>query len=204
MAVTNGYTTTQTLAETLGINDTEDDFRLEAAINAASRQIDAHCGRRFWQDSEVKTRVYRAQDRMYVTVDDISTTAGLVVKLDEDDDGVYEITLTETTDFVLLPFNAADEVPAWPYSEVRLVDNYMFPLYQSGRPTLEVTARFGWPAVPDDVTQACIIQARNQFKAPSGTLTGYQLSVETGVAVRTPTMDPMAMALLQPYRKVLT
>jgi hypothetical protein len=46
MPVTNGYTDVALLASFLDINDGDEDVELEAAINAASRQIDAHCGRR--------------------------------------------------------------------------------------------------------------------------------------------------------------
>jgi hypothetical protein len=34
-----------------------------------------------------------------------------------------------------------------------------------GRPTVQVTAKFGWPAVPDDVTKACLVQAGQLHKA---------------------------------------
>ena len=82
MTLTNCYATQAQLAEVLGIDDLDDDDRMDAAINAASRQIDAHCGRRFWQDGTVVTRTYHAEDEYYVEVDDISTTTGLIVKTD--------------------------------------------------------------------------------------------------------------------------
>lgn len=203
MTVTNGYTDIPTLTNVLGINDGDDDIRLTAAINAASRQIDAHCGRRFWQDADVKVRQYRPEESRFALVDDISTVTGLIVAIDDDDDGTFETELTITEQFVLGPYNALDDVPVRPYCEIHLVDGDVFP-QSFARPSLQVTARFGWVAVPDDVAQACVIQAKNMFKAPSGTFTGYQLSVESGVAVRTPSIDPMAAALLEPYRKVLT
>ncbi len=203
MTITNGYTDIATLTNVLGINDGDDDVRLAAAINAASRQIDAHCGRRFWQDSEVKMRQYRPEESRFAIVDDISTTVGLIVAIDDDDDGTFETEYTITTQFVLGPYNAFDEVPMRPYFEIHLVDGDVFPR-SFARPSLQVTARFGWADIPDDVTQACLIQSKNMFKAPSGTFTGYQLSVESGVAVRTPSIDPMAAALLEPYRKAFT
>lgn len=199
MAVTNGYVATRTLAEELGIADEEDDPRLEAAIASASRQIDAHCGRRFWQDATVVARTYYAVDRTWLPVDDISTVTGLIVKIDEDDDGVYETTLTQTTDFLLGPANAALETPVRPYEEITLVDNYYWP--QTRRPGVQVTAKFGWPAIPDDVVTACTIQAKNLYKVTgAGVFGSMQLSVD-GIPMRIPGLDYVARALLESFRR---
>jgi hypothetical protein len=149
----------------------------------------------------VADRQYRPVDYRCIAVDDISTTTGLVVKLDEDDDGVFETTLTITTDFILEPFNAADEVPVWPYDAIRLVSGYNYPCLASGRPSVQVSAKFGWPAVPDDIAEACRIQAKNLYKATSGAFQGFQVSAETGAVMRTPGLDYVAMALLEQYRK---
>lgn len=200
--VINGYTDVLTLATFIGVDDADLDTELTAAINAASRQIDAHCGRRFWQDSEVKTRQFYADDYYCVDVDDISTTTGLVVKIDTGDDGTFSTTLTETTDFILHPLNAADETPVWPYDSIVMTDTYTFPM-NSRRPGVQVTAQFGWPAIPDDVTQACLIQSKNLYKAASGTFSGFQLSSEAGIVMRTPGLDGVAAALLERYRKGL-
>ena len=201
MSITNGYITLGSLADEMGIADAEDDTRLEAAIASASRQIDAHCGRRFWQDSAVVARTYAATNRTMLMVDDISTRTGLVVKIDDDDDGVYETTLTETTDFLLAPLNALLEVPARPFEELVLVDNYYWPQWR--RPGVEVTAKFGWPAIPDDVATACTIQAKNLYKVTgSGVFGSMQLSVD-GIPMRIPGLDYVAKALLEPYRKVV-
>lgn len=199
MAITNGYTSAQALSDELGITDFDDAPRLEAAISTASRQIDAHCGRRFWQDTEVVTRTYAASDRRRLAVDDISTTDGLVVVIDDDDDGTYETTLTETTDFILGPLNALLEVPARPYEEIMLVDNYQWPTYL--RPGVQVTAKFGWPAVPEDVVTACTIQAKNLYKVTgAGVFGSMQLSVD-GIPMRIPGLDYVAKALLENFRR---
>lgn len=199
--ITNGYITAQSLADELGIIDTDDDSRLEAAISSASRQIDAHCGRRFWQDSEVVARTYAAGDAVKLCTDDISTATGLIVAIDDDDDGVYETELTITTDFVLGPLNAALESPVRPFDEIHLVDNYRWPMMR--RPGVQVTAKFGWPAIPDDVVTACTIQAKNLYKTTGGGIFGsMQLSVD-GVPMRIPGLDYVAKALLENFRKVV-
>jgi len=129
MAITNGYCTLDELKPELRIPvllDTTDDTRLEVAIAAASRQIDAHCGRFFWRDATVHTREFYANEYRRCEVDDISTVTGLIVQVDDDDDGVFETTLTQSTDFILRPLNAFDRNPVWPYDEIVLVRDISF------------------------------------------------------------------------------
>jgi hypothetical protein len=204
VTITNGYASLAALKAELTIQDSDDDIRLEAAINAASRQIDGWCGRRFWQDGSVVAREFYPDDYRTVCPGDISTKTGLVVKVDTGDDGLFATTLTIDTHFLVRPLNAADEVPVWPYTEIVLTDDTSTWFVQSGsgRPNVQVTAKFGWPAVPDDVTQACLIQAKNLYKATSGTYSGFQLSVDAGAVMRTPGMDGVAGMLLERYRKV--
>ena len=153
------------------VSDTDDDAKIERSVEAASRQIDGWCGRRFWQDASVATREFFADDARCCYVDDISTTTGLVVKIDDDADGTFETTVTISTDFILLPLTAEDEYdPDWPYSEIRLVDNYSFPRPSNGRPGVQVVAKFGWAAVPNDIEKACIIQSEMLFKAKDAPL----------------------------------
>jgi hypothetical protein len=205
MAITNGYCTLAELKPELRIPsaDTDDDTRLEVAIAAASRQIDAHCGRFFWREAGTHTREFYANDHRRCEVDDISTVTGLVVQVDDDDDGVFETTLTISTDFILRPLNAADHVPVLPYNEIVLVDaiNGNFPMSQSGRPGVRVTARFGWPAVPDDVKKACLVQSAMLFKSADAVF-GVTEFANAGAALRVGrTINPIAAALLEPYCK---
>jgi hypothetical protein len=64
MAITNGYATLDQFKAQMRItvNDLVDDARMELSIAAASRQIDAHCGRRFWQDATVVDRQFYADN----------------------------------------------------------------------------------------------------------------------------------------------
>jgi hypothetical protein len=206
MAITNGYCTLAELKPELRMPvllDTEDDTRLEVAIAAASRQIDAHCGRFFWREAGTHTREFYANDHRRCEVNDISTVTGLVVQVDDDDDGVFETTLTISTDFILRPLNAADHVPVLPYDEIVLVDaiNGNFPMSQSGRPGVRVTARFGWPAIPDDVKKACLVQSAMLFKSADAVF-GVTEFANAGAALRVGrTINPIAAALLEPYCK---
>jgi hypothetical protein len=202
VALTNAYTDVDTFMEWthLGNPQRPDLRKMEAAINGAARQIDKHTGwpHGFWQDSAVVTREFYADDPSCLYVPHgISTTTGLIVKTDNDDDGTFETTLTISTDFLLLPVNAADQSPVEPYTEIRLVDyaSVGFPLYSSGRPGVQVTAKFGWPAVPTAVENACLIQAETLFKASaSGTI-----QFGDGFSARVPWMNPSASALLEGF-----
>ena len=198
MTVTNAYATLEELMLVLGVRDTVDDTKATIALNGASRQIDAHCGRRFWQDSTVKVRTFRADDSTCCTVDDISTTTGLIVKIDDGYTGAFATTLTLTTHYVLEPLNAAAETPVWPYTEIVIVDGTGGYFPTSARPGVQVTAKFGWPAVPDDVKEACLIQAHMLFKAGDAALGGVQLGVD-GNAFSVGEMHRTARGLLERY-----
>lgn len=165
------------------------------------------CGWRFWQDSSVATREfyaldYRCCDLLFQPESTdgagISTTTGLVVKIDEDGDGTFETTLTISTDFILKPLNAADRVPVWPYTEIYLADNYRFPCLSNGRPGVQVTAKFGWPAVPDDVTTATLMLAADLHKSKD---TQFGVAGTNDYGFVRMSKNNLAMALLAPYMK---
>ncbi len=205
MTVTSGYSTLTQVKSVAQVRGAEDDETIELAINAASRMIDAYCGWRFWQDPTVVARTFEVEDEdeLYFAYepagDGISTATGLIVKLDNDGDGVFEQTLTIGTDFVLKPFNALARYPAWPYTELVLINSVVFPSLVDDRPGVQVTAKWGFPAVPDDVTSACVLLARDLYKemksAPFGIADfGGDGPIRVG-AHRT------ARMLLDPYRK---
>lgn len=204
MTVTNGYCTRNDVEADLGLapNDPISAAKIDAAINAACRQIDGYTGRRFWQDANVQSMQYYADNPMECATDDISTVTGLVVKVDTGDDGTFATTLTQTTNFLLLPINASRRTPVWPWDSLRIVDAGVswFPTSASGRPGVQVTAKFGWPAVPDDVRKASIIQAVQLYRAGDAVFGGLSFGDGAFIRVRD-TLNPMAAALVEPYCK---
>lgn len=174
MAIVNGYCTDADLRaqfEDVGTNLSA--ALVERAINASSRAIDRHCHRRFWMDSAVATRTYIVPAADCAYVDDIATRTGLIVKTGTD--GVnFPTTLTAGTDFILEPRNADQYASAsfgayafWLIRPTQTGRLYVDPY----RPTLSVTARHGWSAVPDDVAEACVLKAAALLKrkdAPFG------------------------------------
>lgn len=176
MAITNGYCTQNELKGFVGIptSDSEDDNLLDDAVNAASRQIDAYCGRVFYGDANATARKYFATDQYRLQVEDFYTTAGLVVKYDDNDDGTFETTVS-ATDYQTLPINSvAGGIVTTPFYIIELIASSanQWPIdYSSNRATVEITAKWGWSAVPEQIRQATQMLASELFamrNAPLG------------------------------------
>ena len=177
MAITNGYATLTQIKNYLSISDSTDNDLLEDLIESASRSIDRIANRRFYADSTASARRYRAYSDVFVYTDDISTTTSLVVAIDENGNGTYSKTLTLDTDFIMDPLTAS--ALGRPFTQLTMVSNTeswpIFPgLTQNGlRPGVQVTARWGWPSVPDDITVATLTLTADLYKrkdAPGGVL----------------------------------
>jgi len=176
MAITNGYCTQNQLKAFVGIptSDSQDNDLLDDAVNAASRQIDAFCGRQFYQDGSTSARKFFTDDLYRLRVDDISTTTGLVVKYDDDDDGVYEETVS-SSDYQVLPINGVvGGIQGNPFYIIELISdgNHEWPLdYSSNRPRAEITAKWGYASTPEQIRQATLMLASELFamrNAPLG------------------------------------
>lgn len=192
----NEYATLASLKARLGIEsgDISRDDLLNQALAAASRGIDRTTGRRFWLDPSTVQRTYTGHGRVVcdddgetLLVDDIGSTTGLVVETGSGS------TWTAVTDYETSPDNAL--LDGRPITGLRADGDWG--LYAGIRTRVRVTARFGWPAVPDDVVEATLIQAARLYKrkdSPEG-VTG---SAEWGV-VRLSRRDPDVYALIEPF-----
>lgn len=165
MAWAPDYITLAQLHAQLRVNDVVDDTAMGVAITAASRAIDYECNRQFGVTTAL-ARVYTADPCLEMeafqalAIDDVQTTTSLVVKTDLDDDGVYETTLTLGTDFVLWPPNAAGDGKPWTHLVMLPRSSTYLPWTARG---IQITALWGWTAVPGVVTQATQIQAARFF-----------------------------------------
>ncbi len=175
---------------------------LDGAIVAAENQIDTLCGRYFTDDGTVSSRDYFANDPWCVNVDDFSTTTGLVIKTDTGYDGTFARTLT-VADYFVEPVNGRRNSETVPYNRISAVGTnsqfgFLFPpvVSYARRPTIRVTAQWGWASIPDGVTQATKVLAAELFKlsdAPLGVAGFGEFGV---VRVRE---NPKVRALLLPY-----
>jgi hypothetical protein len=196
------YATLTELKGFVGIPDadTGDNTTLQLALDSASLQVDQFCDRVFTADSVATTRLYAVQRTDQLEVDPISTTTGLVVKTDDNADGVFETTWTADTDFRLEPINAAAFGEPW--TRLVVLGTRWFPKIQY-RPGVQVTAKFGWPGgtAPAAVKEACLIQASRLWKRKDAPF-GVAGSVEFGSEMRLlAKLDPDVESLLRPFRR---
>lgn len=205
MALIRDYATIDELKDYRRITsgDTLDDVTLQVAVTAASRAIDTYCDRHFGQDDapvarlyswsgqylEVQTPDYRvgytlntpstwAGRLVTLEIDDVATVTGLTVTTDSDGDGTYETTLVINTDFRLWPLNALADSDV--YTRLVLPQGAVFPWSIAG---VKVTASFGWLAVPDEIHEACLLQA-NRLCGRRDSWSGVAGSPELGNELR--------------------
>lgn len=199
MTITNGYCTQAQFNSWVGLDDDYDEAASHIAINAASRNIDEYCHRRFYSDDAVSTLTYQATDPYRLIVQDFQTLTGLIVATDDGDTGSYSTTWTINTDFVACLWR--DELTGSPYAEIEAVGGRCFPTGGRRSRRVSVTSRAHWAAVPPDVTLASLIESSQMFRrkdSPDGIAGGEGFG-----AVRISRFqDPTVAKLLNPLVKV--
>lgn len=190
------YTTSSAVKTLLGIADSTWDTDIGRAVTTASVAIDAFCNRSFSQDGSATAKVFRPQTWETCPVVDISTTTGLVVKTDDDDDGVFETTWS-STDYELEPLNGLNGPLVWPYTRVRAVGDRVFPM-GTRRSPVQVTARWGWAAIPSPVVQSALHLTVDLWKRKDATW-GLVGSNEFGAVRISQNLYSQVAGLLAPY-----
>jgi hypothetical protein len=166
------------------------------ALEAASRSVDRYCGRQFGVVGAAAARLYTAEWNYAKTaceamIDDVMTTTSMVV---EDNDAVVA-----AADYQLLPLNAAGNGRPW--THIRFGSGSSIEFGQ-----IEITALWGWTAVPDTVKNATLMQASRYFKrkdAPFGVLGAPEFGSEAGAnaARLMARIDPDVAVMLNDYRR---
>lgn len=194
MAITNGYATLSQLKASLRITDSVDDALLELAIEAASREIDSATERQFFPTNA--TRIYTPRDSYVVEIDDLTTLTTL--KTSSAADGTFDITWT-ASDYQLEPLNGLTGGITVPYTQIRAVGDYTFPI-EGGEATVQVVGSFGFATAPTAIKQATVLLASRIFKRNDSPL-GVAGFGDLGV-VRVSRLDPDVDAMIAPYKKV--
>jgi hypothetical protein len=202
MAISNGYATLADVKLAARITDTIDDQLLELAIESASREIDSYTERVFFSSSP-STRIFVPRDSTVCETDDIVSLT--TVKISTAADGVFNQTLA-ATDFQLEPLNGIAGGITTPFTQVRAVGDFFFPVYQpreipSNRATVEITGVFGFGSIPIAIKQATVLaslRAYKRYESPTGVL-GFS---DTGVVRVGMRLDPDVQRLVEPYRKL--
>jgi len=189
------YVALSELKSALGITGSTDDDFLNLAIDSAEESIDDLCGRVFTAAGSASARTYRAQPYLVVT-DDVSTLTGLVVKTDTNGDGTFDTTWA-SSDYQVEPLNNLTKGRS--VNNLRAVGSYTFPVYGDGLASVEVTADWGWPAVPDSIKQSALMLAARLYSrkaSPMGVI-----GVGDFGPVRVSRSDPDIAHLLMDYRR---
>lgn len=199
----NLYAEAADLKVRFGIGDSIDDTKVDKALNGASRGIDLHCQRVFYNTAGTATFISTdpyclKPAKTDVWVGDIVSVTTL--STDATGDGTFE-TAWSASDFQLWPVNATFGPEARPYTEIRAVGSKNFPVsYGRTRANrVQIAGTFGWPiAVPATVGEACLMLAAELFKmkdAPFG-VAGF---AEFGaVRIRE---NPKIATMLMPYQR---
>lgn len=204
MAAVNGYLTAAEVKAYLQIGDTDDDTEIDLAIGAASRAIDQWCGQRFWQDDTETTRYFTPDHHRVlrlmpaaIDVNAATLTSVTSVDLDRTGNGTFETSWTEGTEFFLAPRGAS--ASGRPYDSLKTLSAHCWPV---GVPdSVKVVGTFGWPDIPDEVKQACAIQASVFFQrstegaSPIVTMSGDTLPGGSRY------LDREVQLLLRPFRQ---
>jgi hypothetical protein len=142
---------------------TDKDERLQLAVDTASREVERFCRRQFNQASTATARVFYSKNPYFVKTDDFFTTTGLVIKTGDPLSGFSSE--LDAGSYYTEPLNGVvDGVPGWPFSRIR--GSFIRCYYH-----VEVTARWGWEAVPAAVRQSTLLIAEKMYKldmAPLG------------------------------------
>ena len=186
------YTSQALVKAYLGIpsSTSSENTAIDNAIAAADAEIDQITGRTFVVPSGATAKTFIPYDDYTLYVDDVAQLTGLVVKEDTSLDGTYDTTLTITTDYVVNGNNA-------PYRVIQRVDGDTWPRDRYGRPTVEVTAFYGYGmAVPDQIKQCSLVIAARLYQRRSSPL-GFQAGSVDVAFVRISRTDPEVIALLR-------
>jgi hypothetical protein len=192
MAIVNGYASLAQVKAALRLTDTVDDTLIENAIESASRRIDGYTSRWFYKTAQTPVQVYPATLYECGTLNDMATTS-VTVKIDSVGDGSYATTWTQGQQYQLEPLNAG--LSGKPYRRIVAINGFNFPVAVD-KPLVQVTAQWGWNAVPSDVTQACILLSMRQFARLNAAL-GVVGFADMAMQVRA--VDPDVRDLLNPY-----
>jgi hypothetical protein len=188
MAIGDPYVSRADFKAVLDITSTDEDDWIDVCIAAASKAIERRSGwPTFWKTSTVVTRTLDVTGRVVpvrssgwsynkiLLRDGIASAAGFLV--------------SGFSSPVLMPEDAiSDGTPA---DAIRLPAGAGF----GSDGTIRVTAVFGWPEVPADITWAAQMQANRLYRR-KGSPEGIAGSAEWGLT-RIPALDPDVLAILK-------
>lgn len=204
MSISNGYLTASEAQEYIGRQFADSTGVLGDIVTTASRAIDRHCGRHFYQVGTTEdpiARPFDSHDGYKVKLGPYNDLVSIVtLRSDDVGNGTYDRTWGAGT-YQLLPAGATTRSPyPEPFTTVMLLGGNTFQTtVPSGRRGLvEVTGVWGWPAVPIEVKQACRLLVHEFAKLQDAPF-GMMGSAEFGMSRIPPQKQRHVRELLAPY-----
>jgi hypothetical protein len=167
--------------------------RIVDAIPSAQAQIDSDTGRPSGFEPSTATRTFRSLGYGDVlTLPDF--TAITTLKVDDDDDGVFETTIAASG----YELGRMSDRVAWPYDSITLLDRN-WPYGGRRQYRVEIAGTWGWAAVPSPINQACSLMAARLAQRSKHALFGTESLGDVGAAMIR-NNDPDYLRLIGPYR----
>lgn len=207
IAVTNGhvYVGLDLIKQSLGysVGDTEDDNLLLSALVASSRAIEKYASnRRFYPDTSPVARVlqtWRAETSerwgRAILIPDLygeQDTVALAIWV-----GAEWQTL-DNANWELEPYDAPYLGRPWTKIFVPNWSAFPYDVFHTSR-KIQVTGTWGWPATPDEIVQATLLQTTRLFRrkdSPQGVMGDSQWGL-----IRVSSVDPDIQALLRDFKR---
>jgi hypothetical protein len=142
---------------------TADEAMLEAARLSGISTVKQITGRSFEKVTTATARKFVPTSQLHAWVHDIWSTTDLVVKTDEGGDGTFGTTWA-ASDYELHPLDGILQGETVPYFRLEAVGSRYFPVANQRTASLQVTAMWGWSAVPEPVRLAALILAASDEK----------------------------------------
>ena len=203
MAIDSAYATAVEYRSVISDTVTTDDVMILRHLTAVSRYLEREAGQFFTKDAAVVARLLRGSGSKCLRLDQegapgIATATGLVIEVDEDNDGVFtDETDLVVADLLLLPLNATKGAEPKPFTEVELTSRSRIGSFPSNV-LVQVTATWGWPSVPELVWSSTIELAAI-WRGESPRSTGRMNELEQVVSA-----SPLALSLVKRFRAAYT
>lgn len=154
MSISAAYATAVEYRAATDKTDPGQDAEITFDLLAISRYIDGEMRRFFSADATPVIRIYVPKESTTIlSVNDMAATP-TQIRVDANNNGQFQRTLA-ASDYELLPRNT-DKLPEpWPFTQVVLTPWSTVSAFTAGQ-RIEITARYGWPAVPEAIKRATI------------------------------------------------
>lgn len=199
MAIDDAYATAAEYRARTNKSDATDDATILAQLKSVSRWIEHYTGRIFNQSAGATARYFDGDGGERLFVADLVSIDSSGLKVDEDYDGTYELTVL-STNYFLRPYNAAEI--AEPYTSIELAQyssNSQLSAFPSALRNVKITGTWGFPAVPASVKEAAVAIARGIRDMEEAGFTLTLENVDAAIAL-SPRIPTICRDLLDRYR----